>query len=148
MEAIRHRIGTESPIEDVYAAVATRDGLASWWTRHIEGDSRVGGQLAFWFGGEQPGAVMDVVELTTPNRVVWRCADGPAEWIGTTQTFDLSEHDGETVLLFTHAGWREPVPFMHHCSMRWAYFLIGLRAELEGGKATPWPDDDKISRWA
>ncbi len=147
MEAIRHRIGAEAPIETVYDAVATRDGLASWWTRDVRGESRVGGQLAFWFGGDQPGAVMDVVELA-PNRVAWHCAEGPAEWLDTTVTFDLEETDGETVILFTHAGWREGVPFMHHCSMRWAYFLIGLHAQLNGGRPTPWPEDDKISRWA
>jgi uncharacterized protein YndB with AHSA1/START domain len=148
MEAIRHRIGAETPIATVYDAIATRDGLASWWTRQVEGDSRVGSQLAFYFGGDQPGAVMDIVELSAPKRVVWHCADGPAEWLDTTVTFDLSEQDGETILLFTHAGWREAVPFMSHCSMRWAYFLMGLKAGVDGGNATPWPDDDKISRWA
>ena len=147
METIRHRIGAESPITDVYNAIATREGVEGWWTRRVEGDSRVGSQLAFFFGGDEPSAVMDVVELTAPKRVVWHCAQGPAEWVDTTITFDLREENGETVLLFTHAGWREPVPFMHHCGTRWAYFLMSLRTGLEGGKATPFPDDDKISRW-
>src|SRR5690242_6154658 len=75
MEAIRHRIGVETPIEAFYDAVATHDGVAGWWTRQIEGESRVSGQLAFFFGGDEPSAVMDVVELTAPQRVVWRCAE-------------------------------------------------------------------------
>ena len=54
---------------------------------------------------------------------------------------------GETVLLFTHADWREPVEFMHHCSTKWAYFLLGLKAGFEGGSATPYPGDMAISRW-
>ena len=45
---------------------------------------------------------------------------------------DLKDGDGETVVLFTHADWREPVEFMHHCSTKWATFLIGLR---NGSKA-------------
>jgi hypothetical protein len=51
------------------------------------------------------------------------------------------------VLLFTHASWREPVEFMHHCSTKWAYFLLGLKAWLEGGEATPFSDDMNISSW-
>jgi hypothetical protein len=35
-------------------------------------------------------------------------------------------------LLFTHAEWREPDEFIHHCSTKWAYFLLGLKAWLEG----------------
>jgi uncharacterized protein YndB with AHSA1/START domain len=147
MAAIRHRIGVEAPLADVYDAVATREGVASWWTRHVEGESRVGGQLAFWFGGDKPAAVMEIEELSPAQRVVWRCVDGPAEWCDTTVTFDLRDLDGESVVLFTHDGWREPVEFMHHCSTRWGYFLLSCKFGLESGNATPWPDDVKADRW-
>jgi hypothetical protein len=36
---------------------------------------------------------------------------------------------------------------MHHCSTKWAYFLLALKAQLEGGRGTPYPDDMKISSW-
>ena len=36
---------------------------------------------------------------------------------------------------------------MFHCSTKWAYFLLGLKASLEGGKATPFPGDLQISSW-
>ncbi len=50
---------------------------------------------------------------------------GPSEWVDTEFTFELQQGgaDGETVLLFTNDGWREPVEFMHHCSTKWASFL-------------------------
>jgi uncharacterized protein YndB with AHSA1/START domain len=144
MEAIRHRVGIEAPTGTVYDAIATPEGVASWWTRHVEGDGALGGKLEFWFGGDQPGATAEVTELDQGRRVEWRVIDGPAEWIGTTITFDLRDVDDETVVMFTHAGWREPVEFMHHCSTRWGYFLLSLRAGLQGGASTPWPDDDKF----
>ncbi len=57
--------------------------------------------------------VMEVVELATDERVAWRCVEGPAEWVDTDITFDIKRaSDAETVLLFEHAGWREPVEFM------------------------------------
>jgi hypothetical protein len=67
--------------------------------------------------------------------------------VGTTFSFDLTASEGETGLLFTNAGWEEQVEFLHHCSTKWAYFLLGLKAGLEGGKASPYPGDSKISRW-
>jgi len=145
MEAIRHRVGVQAPVEHVLATVATTEGLATWWTPDVRGDAEVGGRLQFFFGGSEPRVVMEVQE-STDRRVAWRCVGGPDEWVGGTLVFDLEPNGDETALKFTHT-WREPVDFMHHCSTKWAYFLLGLKASLEGGKATPFPGDLKISSW-
>jgi uncharacterized protein YndB with AHSA1/START domain len=149
MADIRHRVGVGAPAERVYQALATREGLAQWWTRDVGGDEEKGGKLEFFFGGPEPAAVMEVTDLVPGRRVGWRCVEGPEEWVGTTLTFDLSpqDQDGQTAVLFRHGDWREPVVFMYHCSTKWAYFLLGLKAGLEGGAATPYPDDMKISNW-
>jgi uncharacterized protein YndB with AHSA1/START domain len=146
VESIRHRVGIQAPIGEVYDAVATREGVAGWWTRDVQGESQPGGKLAFRFGRPEPSAVVEVTELHPPTRVEWRCLEGPEEWRDTMITFDLKANGDETTVLFTHAGW-EPVEFMHHCSTRWGYFLLGLKAGCEGGAATPWPDDTPASSW-
>jgi uncharacterized protein YndB with AHSA1/START domain len=145
MPDIRHRVGIAVPQQRVYEMLSTKDGLAEFWTTEVEGDSVIGGKLSFFFGRPEPSAVMEVTELSPNHHVQWRCVEGPQEWVGTTVTFDLKESGGETVLLFTHADWREPVEFMHHCSTKWATVLIGLRSGLEGGSFTSFPDDAKIS---
>jgi uncharacterized protein YndB with AHSA1/START domain len=142
---IRHRVGIAASQHRVYEMLATKDGLAKFWTTQVEGDSKVGGKLRFFFGKPESSAVMEVVELSPDDRVRWRCVEGPQEWVGTTVTFDLKDSGGETVLLFMHADWREPVEFIHHCSTKWATVLIGLRSGLEGGAFTAFPDDTKIS---
>jgi uncharacterized protein YndB with AHSA1/START domain len=147
MMDIRHRVGITATPQDVFGRLATGDGLAQWWTRKLKGDSVPGGQLAFYFGSPEPGAVMEVIDLVESERVGWRCVEGPAEWLDTSVTFDLRANGDETVILFTHGGWREPVEFMHHCSTKWAYFLMSLKDGLEGGASTPFPDDVKISSW-
>jgi uncharacterized protein YndB with AHSA1/START domain len=147
MEEIRHRVGIEAPTAEVYDALATVEGAARWWTQYVDGDPSVGGEVAFHFGRPEPSAVMEVVELVPSERVVWRCVHGPAEWLGTTMTFDLRADGDETVVLFTHAGWREPVEFLHHCTTAWGYYLLSLKHAIEGGTATPWPDNEKISSW-
>lgn len=146
MTAIRHRVGIAAPQARVFEALTTPEGLAGWWTRNVDGGANLGGRLRFYFGSPEPSAVMEVVELTSPQRVGWRCVQGPDEWVGTNFTFELQPSADETVLLFTNA-WREPVEFMYHCSTKWGYFLLGLKAWLEGGEATPFPGELKISSW-
>ena len=145
MADIRHRVGIGASPDTTYRALSTTEGLSGWWTRKVEGDPAVGSRLRFLFGDD--ATEMEVTDLVPGQRVAWRCVGGPDEWVGTDLTFDLSTSGNETVVLFTQAGWREPVPFMHHCSTKWAVFLLGLKAGLEGGAAMPFPDDQAISNW-
>jgi uncharacterized protein YndB with AHSA1/START domain len=151
MADIIHRVGIEAAPSQVYAALATADGVAGWWTREATGDDRVGGTLTFRFrepGGEEIGAFdMEVLELSQDERVRWRVIAGPQEWLGTEVEFSLSRQDDYTIVLFGHRHWREPVEFMAHCSMKWATFLLSLRDLVETGRGKPSPDDLKIDNW-
>ena len=144
MVDILHRVGITATPEKVYEALTTVDGLAGWWTTDTSGDSD--STLKFRFG-EVGGFDMKVLDLQPGKRVLWEVVDGPAEWIGTTVSFELIQ-DGEwTIVLFAHAGWREPVEFMHHCSTKWALFLMSLKALVETGTGAPHPHDVQISNW-
>jgi len=90
---------------------------------------------------------MEVLELRPGERVAWRVADGPEEWIGTTIQFDLRQDGDYSIVLFAHRGWREPVEFMHHCSTKWASFLLSLKSLVETGKGAPAPRDVQVSDW-
>ena len=150
MVDILHRVGMKSSLDDVYKALATREGLAGWWTTSTQGDSKVGGTIQFRFsedGRDIGGFVMKVLELQPARRVQWQVVDGPAEWVGTKISFDLKQEGDWAVVLFKHQDWKEPVEFMHHCSTKWATFLISLKALVETGKGAPSPDDLKISNW-
>ena len=61
MPDILHRIGTQAPLADVHRALATRAGLAGWWTTDTTGDGEVGSKLASRFG-EAGGFDMEVLE--------------------------------------------------------------------------------------
>ena len=147
MADIRHRVGISTPQGRVFAALATPSGLATRWTRTLGGDPHPGGRLSIYFCGAAPGAVMEVVEEVASERIVRRCVDGVAQWVGTALTSTLRTSGDETVLMFTHADWREPVEFMHNCGTKSAYFLLGLKRRLEGGPSTLYPDDAPISEW-
>jgi len=143
---ILHRVGIESAPEDVYAALTTQRGLSGWWTDEVKGNGAVGDDVHFQFG-ERGFFDMKVLEAEPCKRVLWQVVDGPQEWIGTTQSWDLRREGGYTIVLFKHMGWKEPVEFMHHCSTKWAVFLLSLKALVETGKGRPFPDDVKIDDW-
>ena len=150
MVDILHRIGIKSSVDEVYTALATRDGLANWWTTNTQGESKVGGVLQFRFsadGREIGGFDMNVLELHPDRRVLWEVVDGPAEWIGTRIDFELKQDGEYCIVVFKHQGWKEPVEFMHHCSTKWATFLMSLKSLLETGKGNPSPDDIRIGNW-
>jgi uncharacterized protein YndB with AHSA1/START domain len=142
---ILHRIGITASPQEVYAALTTVDGLASWWTEDTTGSGDVGGVLQFRF--EPGGFDMSVLETRPLDTVLWEVVDGPAEWVGTQIRFEMKQEDGFTIVLFSHAGWREPVEFMSHCSTKWATFLLSLKKLVETGEGDPAPRDVKISNW-
>ena len=147
MVDILHRVGVEgSTPEAVYRALTTVDGLAGWWTEDTTGSGDVGGVLAFRFP-PVGGFDMEVVELRPSERVVWRVVDGPEEWVGTTVEWDLRQDGDWTIVLFGHRGWAEPVEFMHHCSTKWASYLLSLKELTETGAGAPAPRDVQISDW-
>jgi hypothetical protein len=145
MNDILHRVGIIASQNDVHAALTTIDGLSGWWTEDTTGDPD--GVIAFRFasaGGD--GFDMKVLE-TAPGLIRWEVVGGPDEWIGTEISFTLSRTDAFTIVLFKHAGWREPVEFMSHCSTKWATFLMSLKQYVETGKGDPAPNDVLVSNW-
>jgi uncharacterized protein YndB with AHSA1/START domain len=144
MVDILHRVGINASPRDVYNALTTLDGLSSWWTSDTQGRPEIGGVIKFRFG-DRGFFDMKVLELEPEKRVMWEVVDGPKEWIGTKVIWDLSPEGAGTTIRFKQQGWREPVDFMHHCSTKWASSLFSLKAQLENGKGSPYPNDFLIS---
>jgi hypothetical protein len=144
MVDILHRVGvkTSSP-KNVYDALTTVGGLADWSTEDTTGSAEVGGVLKFRFPAG--GFDMEVVEQRPSERVAWKVVDGPQEWIGTAIDWQFRQDGEHTIVLFKHQGWKEPVEFMHHCSTKWATFLMSLKSLVETGEGAPAPRDVHIA---
>ena len=150
MVDILHRVGIKAPLREVYKALSTAEGVASWWTTNTTGQSKLGEDLTFRFmDGERVRGefVMRVLELMPDKRVLWEVVSGPDEWIATRISFDLLQDGEYVIVLFRHQGWKDPVEFMHHCSTKWAVFLMSLKSLLETGQGQPSPHDVKIDNW-
>ena len=147
MPDILHRVGMQGSPAQVYDAIATTKGLSHWWITGTTGETSVGGLVKVRPEKGDSGFDMRVVESKPGEVVRWQCEGGPPEWIGTQLTFRLLEKGPETYVLFTHAGWKDPLEFMHHCSTKWAVFLLSLKSLLETGKGAPWPNEIKLDSW-
>ena len=146
MPDILHKVGIRSSSpDDVYNALTTIEGLSGWWTNDTRGESKVAGVIQFRFGAR--GIDIKVLDLRPAKRVLWQVVDGPEEWLGTKVSFDIQQNDDWTIVLFKHAGWKEPVEFMHHCSTKWAVFLLSLKSLLETDKGASWPNEIKLDSW-
>ena len=148
---IIHRIGMKAPLTKVYEALATIEGVAGWWTEETSGDSKPGGTVQVLFrspeGTEVGRMAFEMVEPKPNQSLRWRFLSGPPEWLGTEVTFELTRDGDQTLLVFGHRNWREPVEFMAHCSMKWATFLLSLKQLTESGEGRPSPRDVKIDNW-
>jgi uncharacterized protein YndB with AHSA1/START domain len=140
MADILHGVGINAPADKVFAALTEPEGLSGWWTEDVHAEPGVGSVARFRFGDDGFNE-MKVLELVPRKRVRWQCVDGPAEWIGTELTFDLTEQNGRTTVMFAHRNWKESVESMHYCSTKWAVFLLSLKSLCETGSGRPYPRD-------
>ena len=138
MPDILHRIGINAETGRVFSALATLDGVKGWWVSAAKGSAAKGDTIDFGF------CEMEVLDANPGALVHWRCIRGPNEWVGTEVSFRLKWDRDQTFVVFKHAGWKEPVEFMHHCSTKWATFLLSLREFVETGAGRPVPHDLKI----
>lgn len=138
MPDIFHRVGINTATANVYKALSTTEGLRHWWTTETSGNAHAGGIIDFGF------CKMKVLKAIANKSILWKCVDGPKDWMGTEVRFALNRRDNLTFVLFTHAKWKKPTEFMHHCSTKWAVFLLSLRDWLERGEGRPAPYDKKL----
>jgi len=148
MPNILHRLTIDASPERVGQLATTTQGIEQWWTgRLVAGEDAIGGQLSVYFSDStRAAAVFEVVERS-PETIIWRCLDGPSDWINTRIIFALTPRaDGGTTLLFSHEGWQKENEFMNGCSTNWASYLMSLKSGAEGRGFSPYPSGE-ISRW-
>lgn len=141
-KSIYHRLLIGAPVEKVYQAIATTDGLAGWWTPDTTTKNGSANILRFGFGPDY-FKEMEVMELKPYSLVRWRCIKGFEDWIGTTLTFELEPHQKGCILLFHHDGWKAYTPELASCSFDWALFFRSLKFLCETGKGFPYPEFNK-----
>lgn len=120
----------------VFAAIATLDGLRGWWTTIVAGSPAAGGTLRFGFAGLDEQIVMRVGAVCPPAAVTWSCVAHTRddEWTGSTVRFELAELGPAACdLAFRHAGIAPRL-----VAGGWERFLASLAAYAEHGTGAPY----------
>lgn len=105
MPDIHHRLIMSAPRDEVFAAVARMVRL----------------------GTLEIGASASMLVLERDARAVWRCEDGPQDWVGTEIAIELTSEGAGTVVRFAHRSWREATEVMASWTTRWGRGLLGVQ---------------------
>ena len=107
---IRHRLGINAPQHQVHEALATTEGVASWWTRDAQGDATEGGKLELYFGRPEPKTRARGGRGHRRPGPVARAWKDPTSGSTPRSRSSWLTPTARPSLLFTHAGWREAGP--------------------------------------
>ena len=91
--AVRVERRYDHPIESVWRAVTSPDGLAAWFPTPARFDLREGGEVRFDMEGHETGSV---VSVEPPHRLVFT-------WGQDQLAFELAEDGDGTVFVLTHS---------------------------------------------
>ena len=147
MATIRHRVTVDAPLEAVYEAIATADGIGTWWDKQTDVQTDRGLVLEHDPGPEHGVVKLRVVALVPNRRVEWECVSthpptSPASaWTGTHFVFEI-ETDAQsarrpgsagraTAVEFRQTGYDERSAFFGANDAAWGRVLANLKRVLE-----------------
>lgn len=165
MPSIHHAVLIGAPIEKVYNAITTQEGLSAWWTPNAKTTAELNSVALFPFGYNYLKE-MKIIELKPFEYVKWNCIKATEQWIGTNISFKLVTGDKETLLslypdilgqveqlsvsvdkvtllTFNHEDWKEYSLMFAECSYTWGQFFKSLKLFCETGKGRPWPNQHR-----
>lgn len=128
--------------EQVFNAI---NNVRGWWSEEIEGNTNHLNEVFNYHYEDVHRCEIKIVEFVPNKKIVWEVLDNyfkftqdKTEWIGTKIIFDISEKDGKTQLVFTHAGLTPQYECYEICRDAWTtYIQSSLRNLITTGKGQP-----------
>jgi uncharacterized protein YndB with AHSA1/START domain len=137
MATIHHQVLVDAPLTSVYQAIATPDGVSTWWDKQTPRQTPDGLVLEHNPGAEHGIVRLRVVELVPDERIEWECISthpesSPASaWTGTQFIFDLSLRGQATAVDFRQIGYDDRSPFFPTNREAWRTVLENLKRVVE-----------------
>ena len=135
---VHHRVLIDAPVSQVYAAIATPEGLGRWWDPQVARHTDRGLVLEHDPGPEHGVVQLRVVQLVPDRRVEWECishhpASSPASaWTATHFVFELAERGDEgSTVDFRQIGYDEHSPFYAFNDSAWGEVVQNLKRVIE-----------------
>jgi uncharacterized protein YndB with AHSA1/START domain len=123
-------------------AIATQEGLRSFWTPDADANPEVGSVARFGFQ-EAPMDLRMRIDAIEPGREVrWTCVGDFPYWRDTVVAWRMEPNpEGPgTRLTFSHTGWPEDQPEHEYASVSytWGQIVARLHDVLETGRQDPY----------
>jgi hypothetical protein len=135
-------ITVNAPIDKVFKGI---NNVSKWWTDDLKGSSKkLKDEFTVKFDDIHVSS-QKVIEMIPGKKVVWLVTDSRLnfikekdEWTNTKISFELSGHNDQTRINFTHHGLNAGVECYEMCVKGWDYYIKGsLYKFLTEGKGTP-----------
>ena len=134
---IVHGIEIHAEPKAVFDTVATRSGLAAFWTPDVQGDEAQGGELTFGFSEAPVRLPIRVARVEPPTEIAWDCPGGFPFWQGSSVSWSLGPSEHGTKVVFRHTGLPDDQPEYDFgsISLTWALIVARLKEVVESGGA-------------
>lgn len=132
--------------QEVFNAI---NNVRGWWSEEIEGHTaKLNDEFNYRYQ-DIHACKIKLVEVVPNKKVVWLVTENyfsftedSAEWTGTKVSFEISEKDGKTQLVFTHIGLVPECECYEACEEGWTnYINTSLRDLITKGKGQPNPKE-------
>ena len=139
MPDIYHDFPVFAPVERVYEAITTPNGLDAWWTEKSSGTPVEGSEYTLWFGPDYDWRA--TVTKAVPNRMFeLELARASDDWIHTRVGFQLDDRGDQTQVRFCHRDWEAVDEHFRISSFCWAMYLRIMKRWVEHGEFVPYRD--------
>ena len=136
-----HVVDIDGPRQKVTEAIATEEGLRSFWVPTAETKPEVGHEARFLFDGASGPLKMRVDQLEDGKLVKWTCTGDFPNWTDTTVTWEVEDGptEGTSRVIFAHANWSEGTTNadLGGFNYVWGQVLGRLKAYVETGQPQP-----------
>lgn len=129
----------KGPIDQVYSAITTPEGLDQWWTLRSKGEPVVGSEYQLYFAQDYDWRAT-VIKSDPPFSFELEVTSATPDWQGTNVVLTIAEIDGLTKVNFEHRGWPENNDHFRSSSFCWAMYLRLMKRYVEFGETVAYGD--------
>ena len=135
MPSIVFQVDIAARRDKVARAIASEEGVRSWWTEAAEVPAGTGGVMRLGFA-MAPAPFELRVDEASDEVVRWASVGAfPPHWAGTEVSWELAEsaEPAGTQVMFRHTGWPSDEGMFGATAYTWGQLMASLKAYVETG---------------
>jgi len=136
---IYHNFFIKASTNKVFEAFSSPDHLINWWPLKCSGEPTLGATYNFNFTDEY-NWYGEVSKLEVGRSFYIKMTDSDKDWNPTTFGFEIEAGVVQTIVRFSHTGWKTCNDEFKNSSFCWALLLQGLKEYVEEGIVVEFED--------